>query len=270
MDLDNKIQKALELIESSLSNYKKPVIMSSFGKDSMVMIDLIRQVNKNIPCLSHKEPFFPKKYEFTNKVAQELDLIVYDFQPYSTALQARGDEVEVLNYYNCGEKFYVLPTGIIEPDYNESYLCGFLDLLLKPCGSFNFPWDCCFIGHKSTDTDIFYDSLELKCDTAKLSNTTDMIFPLRYFTDKDIWEYTDKYNVMWNDKRYDRGQAEHKDKFREQFKDTTYNPDYFEACTKCLNKNNDETVFCPKMQVKVKNISNKVRYQEELKFDYFG
>jgi 3'-phosphoadenosine 5'-phosphosulfate sulfotransferase (PAPS reductase)/FAD synthetase len=268
MNLNKKIDKALLLIEDVLSTYKKPVIMSSFGKDSMVMIDLIRKVNKNVPCISHKEPFYPKKYEFANKVIENLELTNYDFPPCGTAIQQKENEIEIVNYYNCGDKVYMLPTGVIEPDYNRPYLCGFIDLFLKPTGTFNYVWDCCFVGHKSSDEDIFFDSLELKVDKTKLSNTTDIIFPLRYFTDNDIWEYTDKFNVMWNDKRYDRGQSPEKETFRHQFKDMTYNPDYFEACTKCMNKTESEQIFCPKFKHLVQNISSKLPYQEALKLNY--
>jgi 3'-phosphoadenosine 5'-phosphosulfate sulfotransferase (PAPS reductase)/FAD synthetase len=258
--LNNKIDKALELIENSLKEYKKPVIMTSFGKDSMVMIDLIRKINKDIPCISHKEPFFPKKYAFSNKVAEELNLTVYDYAPYGTAVQEKNGEVEIMNYYNFKNSGYALPTGIIQPKENEPFLCGLFDIYLKPTGHFNFAWDACFIGHKSSDSDIFYESLELKVDIQKHENDPDLIFPLRYFTHNDIWEYTDKYNVMWNDKRYDRGQDETKEKFRNQFKDTTYNCDYFECCTKCLNKNEKEEVYCPKFKETVPNVSNKINY----------
>jgi len=66
-----KEKETLLYIEHILNKSYNPVILCSFGKDSMVMLYLIRKIKKDIPVLFFKEPFFPKKYSFANEVIMD-------------------------------------------------------------------------------------------------------------------------------------------------------------------------------------------------------
>lgn len=294
-NLNSKIEDSNKLITEVFMKYKNPVIMTSFGKDSVVLIDLIsRLVNKMPDCICHKEPFFPKKYRFCQLFAEVYGLTVYDFPPLATAIQSKetekGEEIEILNYYGCSLtdelKTYILPTGIIEPVKDKEFLCGLNDLYLKPTGGMQFKWDCMFIGHKSSDTDIFFDSLELHSDIVDENGLApDLIYPLRYWTDADIWEYSKQFKIPQNDKRYpldllwqmSQGKLNSLDDssepeafFRNQYKDFTFNPDYIETCTLCMSKKQPETVLCPKLNKEVPNVSSKLNYVESQKYKHFG
>jgi len=281
-----KIEKTKELIQQGLQEYKNPVVFSSFGKDSIVLLHLIRQFS-DIPVVFHKEPFFPRKYEFANKLIQDWDLTVYDFPPFQCAVQStflddETEEIEIVNYHDCSLnpeliRFYVIPTGIITPQSSDSpFLCALNDILLKPKGRFSFPWDCCFVGHKSSDTDVFYDSIELNTYIQENDNAPDWIFPLKDWTDEDLWKYTNENNLPWNKYRYYRGEADRPKSmegvkiFRGQYRDMTYNPDYFETCFNCISKRNPDMVKCPKTGKMVRNVSEKCNYIEPHKFEYFG
>lgn len=232
--LNKKIDYSLNLINEQINKHRNPVVMTSFGKDSMVLMDLVRKVDKNLPYLFHREALKPKKYRFSNEVIEKWDLTVYDFPPVQSAVQYTrlpdGTlEFEIQNWYSFGNYTYTVPTGIIESD-SDDCCCG-LQILTKPKGQHEFIWDLVFIGHKSSDTDVFYESLELKTDVKNdIKDAPVTVFPLKDWTDEDIWEYSRQYNVPQNMERY--GQKE----FRNQSSDFTYNPDYFETCIKCINK----------------------------------
>jgi hypothetical protein len=90
----------------------------------------------------------------------------------------------------------------------------------------------------------------------------DYAFPLRHFTDEDIWHYHREFNVPINTKRYDE-----KSGFRE-FADLTFNNDHYHACTRCLDRDEAEQVFCPKAQAMIPNISATVRFVKPELPDY--
>src|SRR6185295_9571648 len=127
MKLSDKIDAAKTLISQVMKEAQRPAIMSSFGKDSMVLLHLVRSLGHKLPVIFHKEPFMPKKYRFARKVINLWDLTVYDFAPNTTAVQEHEGEYEIVNYYPGGARPVVLPTGICEPAKGETPICGLHD-----------------------------------------------------------------------------------------------------------------------------------------------
>lgn len=246
----NKETEALEFIRHTLGSSANPAVLCSFGKDSMVMLHLVRQVNPNIPVVFFKQPFFPKKYAFSNKVIEDWNLTVYDFPPVGTDHVSKGEEFDVINWYNVfrGALLY-LPNGTHKPKAGEDFVCAIKDLLNKPTvRDYHFVWDTIFVGHKNNDVDTILGQTILKSNTVKILDMN-LSLPIRNWSDKEIWDYTVKNNVPFNDRRYnkDDGFKEHADK--------TYNNDYLACCSRCLDNKEPPTVLCPKQNRVIKNIS---------------
>ena len=268
-NLNGKITDARIMISKLLGEYKNPIVMSSFGKDSLVLLDILKRSEIKLPILFHREPFFPDKYTFANKIILEENYVVYDYTPSSTFIVKNGEKMEIVSCYQSGEykgdktPYACLPTGIKEPVEGKPCLCGYQDIYKKPTGMFNFPWDVCLVGHKSSDVDPIMGDVPLLVDVRVVENGADYAFPLRHFTDSDVWEYITKYNVEFDDRRYDP-------KTFKEVADITYNPDYFHACTKCIDKDSGPTVYCPKLSMMITNISNSLRYHDPVRPSYIG
>ena len=138
------------------------------------------------------------------------------------------------------------------------------DIYNKATGSFNFIWDVAFVGHKSCDLDPILGAIPLIVDLKLSDWGVDYAYPLRHFTDADVWEYTERYDVAYNDKRYN------KENGYKEFDDITYNNDYYHCCTRCLNRDNPASVDCPKLGYQVANISGQVRLAPEDRPKYLG
>jgi len=254
MVLSDKISAAKAFIDRCIRSHGRPVVMSSFGKDSMVLLSLVEEVASGMPVIFHREPFSPEKYTFANKVILDRGYTVYDYPPISTAvLKARG-HIEIMNAYQIGANDTIdLPTGIKPLVDGKPFLCGYRDLYCKPVGSFVFPWDLVFIGHKSSDIDPIRGPVPLLVDIAASIGCPDYAFPLRHFTDADIWKYTELHKLPIHDTRYNAS-----DGYRE-FDDTTPNPDYHFTCTECLDPDRPVSVYCPRDKAEISNRSSKIR-----------
>lgn len=265
MTLDDKLRGAQAIIHLALMRAQKPVLYCSFGKDSMVMLWLVREVEPDLPVLFHREPFFPKKHEFANRVIGELGLTVYDYAPSDAAVVKNGDAIEIVSYYRLPDgKLSWMPTGIHAPVEVEAYLCGLQDLLFKPKGEFRYPWDVAFIGHKSSDVDPILGAIPLNTPLYYFSEHMLLAFPLKDWTDADIWEYTQREGIPFNDRRYDAANG-----FRE-FPDRTYNNDYYPACTACIDPDGASEVDCPKLGCVVPNVSALVTVVPPARLPYIG
>lgn len=264
MDFQDKIFGACKLIRRVVSEYSNPVVLSSFGKDSMVMLDLMAQLGLKFPVLFHREPFSPTKVAFANQIIERIDYQVYDYPPLETVVTKSNGLIEIGNCYQVGAGFLYLPYGVRPPEEGKDFLCGYQDLYQRPTGTFNFPWDVGFVGHKSSDVDPCLGAIPLKSDMAGKPGACDYAFPLRHFTDEDIWRYHQEFNVPINTKRYDE-----KNGFRE-FPDLTFNNDHYHACTQCLDRDQPESVLCPKTQQMIPNISATIRFVKPELPEYIG
>jgi hypothetical protein len=265
-----KVESALRIIRENLALAQKPVVWSSFGKDSIVLIDLISKINKDIPILFQKEFACPEKYTHANRVIEKYGLNVYSFPPMNTAVQYHtykdgSFEWEIQNYYSYKGRNFTIPTGIV--DNPKSDLCCLERIYRKPFAIVDYMWDMQFIGHKDCDTDAFYETCKLDDYVYKKDNLPTCIFPLKDWSDKDIWDYIDENNLDYNEKRYVRKG----ENWRGQFKDTKYNPDYFECCLECMKfTNKGKEVFCPKLNKKIMSIADKIRYDNAPEVEYFN
>ena len=265
MNLEEKIEEASLAIREVAAANKKPIIACSFGKDSIVMLDLIRRCGFYFPILFYREPYFPKKCKFANRLIEDWNLVVYDYPASATSIGEVDGRMEIMNYYLLSDgKINRLPTGVYDPVGGEPYLCGYEDLYLKPTGGINFPWDVLFVGHKSSDVDFLLGPIPLIQTVYKADGGPTISFPIRNFTDEDIWEYTEQFSIPYNEKRYD------KDNGYAEFSDRTYNNDWYPTCTACLKSDAEANVYCPRRQEMIEAKGNSVRRYTVDRMEYMG
>jgi hypothetical protein len=259
--LDEKIADALDIIESACSSFERPVVMSSFGKDSMVMLDLIKRSGRKLPLIFHRETAaLPRKFSFANEVIEREGYTVYDYMPSRTAVVKAGDDVDIVSFYQIGPHqqdppHMWMPAGIEKMEEGKPHLCALHDFYQRPTGTCQYWWDVTLVGHKDSDENKWLGKVPLNHDIAEIEGGTYLAFPIRAFTDADVWEYIERFHVPFNEKRY----RDH---------DLEFDNDHYPACTRCLDRDEPATVHCPKLNRMVPNFSASVRYYEMQKPHY--
>ena len=264
--IDDLITETLSVSKRVLANYKNPIMGCSFGKDSMVLLHILMNNGFKPPIVFYRDPWWPQKYHFADQMIYEWGLETYDYPPSAISLWEGKEIMAFTNHYQVGNQvssILNLPKNILDPEPNRKWLCG-VELLNRPKGSFQFPWDVVFIGHKSSDVDQIAGSVKLHVDIKKNAGVgPDFVFPLRNWTDADVWEYTDLYTVPQQWDRYNK-------ETKKENPDKWTNSDYANVCISCMDRRNKSvSVYCPKMKCEVSNISSLVPYQD-ISMDYFG
>jgi 3'-phosphoadenosine 5'-phosphosulfate sulfotransferase (PAPS reductase)/FAD synthetase len=253
---------ALTLITTQLKQAIKPVVLCSFGKDSLVLLHLCLRVQK-VPVIFFQFSKFPEKYTHANSVIQQWDLEVYDFWPQTVFEYQAGSYFEIFHSYSTNGGLIHLASGVRKRvDSEPRYLCAVEDLLLRPrAQQHDYPWDVTFHGHKGTDDPRLGTTGAIVKPVSQLGNTR-IIVPFTDWTDADIWEYIHTYNIPYDTARYDR-QA-----------DAT-NPDTYPTCFKCIDTELEgQTIMCPKYNKPIQNIAKPAHYHTALReslvasFDY--
>lgn len=271
MDLDEKMARSRGVISRVLAEFRRPAVMWSSGKDSMVLLFLLRAARVFCPVIFHRTPFFGHKYEFADRMIREWELQVYDWPPSGVALTKANGQLSIMNFYRMGAGTCQLPQDLYELPALEgrdrrTWLCGLQDLVHRPIGDVRYPWDVVFHGHKNSDVDPLFGAVPLECDVQMNPNVGGapgpaLAFVLREWTDADVWEYTRRFEVPQQSDRYNVETGE-------ENPDRTTNPDYLEGCTRCLDRDGPKKVFCPRLKCEVGNVSHQVPYQDPVRPSY--
>jgi 3'-phosphoadenosine 5'-phosphosulfate sulfotransferase (PAPS reductase)/FAD synthetase len=253
MLLETKIKETEEFLVDCFAKFQNPVFMWSGGKDSMVLLWILRSMKRILPILFYEDPWFPRKYEFAHRIIAALNLEVYDYPPVRVSMLYGRDIPAFVNEYLMSDNMTMaLPKNIVEyEDGDEEYLCG-LNFFTRPLGTFVYPWNLVLIGHKSSDEDQIYGKVPLRQRIVLRDAGPAYAFPLKDWTDTDVWDYTEKYDVPVQASRYDQAH-------RQEWKTKYFNSDYFHACIRCVDRRRaGDTVFCPKLGQHLVNRSDTV------------
>jgi hypothetical protein len=246
---DELIDKTISAIRTVTSQFRAPAIMSSFGKDSMTLLALCREAGFKFPVVYHREPWYPRKSVFADKIIAEWNLSVHDWPPSVMGIKSNAERTEFVSRYQIARHGAMDIPRNIEPPDETAFVCGLYDIIRRPLGSFVHPWDVLLIGHKSCDSDQFFGDIPLKLDI-KIGKEGDpaLFFPLRQWSHGNVWDYLQDNEIPVQSDRYDVAN-------RREWDDKSANNDYWQACTRCIDPRGPATVFCPKFQRDIDNVS---------------
>jgi len=256
--------KTVADIERILARYRKPVVLWSGGKDSTVLLHLSRRMHPDIPAICWREPWFPEKLQFTHRLIELWGIECYDYAPFAVGLCKGNGRIDIMNHYDVGNRTMILARGTEAPEEGRRYLCGRETFLSRPLGTWNFPFDVMLHGHKSCDEDPCSGKVPLQVDLVDDPGACAAFYPLREWTDKDVWEYTERFSVPYDTNRYVKTNGRWESK-----KDKRKNPDYYHACFKCLDADNGPFVQCPKSGMDINSIADRVSWIKP-QMDYCG
>jgi hypothetical protein len=258
MELETKIRVTTAMIRDLLRHYHRPCVLWSGGKDSMALLHLLRILTqRKIDVVCWREPWMPQKQRFVNKIVAKWNLTVWDWHPEAVALCKGNARIDVLNYYSFGSHPMMLARGTERPE-GESWLCGRDTFMSRPRTKFVPPWDLAFHGHKSCDVDPCSGAVPLESDLMDTPGMVACAFPLRHWSDDDVFEYLEHFRVPIDSDRYAKGADGKWATLPYQDR----NPDYYPACFKCMDPDEGEFVMCPKLGIAINNISSHVRWEQ--------
>ena len=229
------IESSLALIREQLAWAKRPCVLWSSGKDSQILLWLVRQIDPNITIFYFQAFPHPMKHAFANRVIREWGLNVVIPIPAERDAIVKDNHAEIIELYQLGPKRLMYFPIEAEPNHQPTFnsRCAVEKLGAPVQNQVSLMRDLAFIGHRNDDVDPTFGAVPLKDYVAESENGDfRYVYPLKDWTEHDIWTASHIHKIPQNTARYvDR--------------DMSQNNDYYPMCSNCL-RNDEAEVFCPR------------------------
>lgn len=221
-----KLENTNEILRTALDAARNPILCCSFGKDSVLVLHLIRELGYNIPVLIFQDWLTKYQKVFIKEMVEKWKLTVFFYQPLRA--EKRGDSL--VTYYNVAGRSLPVIQDIV-----TNGRCG-LDLLNFTPLPFNYIWDLTIVGSKNCDEHPLVSAPDFE---AFNSDSHKMIMPLADWSHDEVWDYIIDNNVPYDARVYYDG-------------DEKADTGNFSGCFSCVDTK--EQVFCTKTQGMISGI----------------
>ena len=264
--LQQKIDDAQQMIRETTDRLRSACLWSG-GKDSMLVLGLLRHMGINPLVIFFREPWQPRKYRFAEGVIRDWELRVVTPHPEDVAYQQRGDEFELQNLYRINGTTFTCPTGIKPPLDSPTpspWVCG-LELSLRPLQGelILHPAPLTYLmGSKACDTDtMLAGDGGVRADILPVPGGAIVVNPIRQFTHQEVFAACRELHIP-----IDTGRYECVDGVWREIAEHRCNPDYVHACTACMDSRDEAAavVDCPLYKRPVANAAAKLPWVEPI------
>ena len=237
----NQLSEILSVRLSEITRrHQRPALMLSWGKDSLLLAHRLVRLGlaPKWTFLHCVDPLQPDKLRFVAEVMREWHLIVHPLMPARRAIFEDGADLNIVGQYILSEQTtFDLPKDVDDACVGECgrYVC-LRDQWIEgqPLAIHDLANDALVIGHKDADVDPVLGPIPLNRDQLVTPDGITVYFPLRRWSNADVWHFTTQWGVPWDRARY------------ENPSDKAQNPDWIHACGHCLRRDAPEAVSCPK------------------------
>lgn len=173
------MEQARKNIREAINAAQSPAVLCSFGKDSLLLLALAREVRPDINVIWYRESATPEIIQFARSVIREWRLNVYSYWPADVYLLSDGDNLSLVQEYSLGTAS--LP---VISDLKVSEDCALTAFPLRTPQLF-LPFDVLLTGYKDSDSHWVKGGAALfppDCTVGKAK----LIAPIRHLSDSDV------------------------------------------------------------------------------------
>jgi 3'-phosphoadenosine 5'-phosphosulfate sulfotransferase (PAPS reductase)/FAD synthetase len=225
------MEKARQIIREVLSTAEHPAVLSSFGKDSMLLLSLVREVAPETPVIWFHSGLASKR--FAERMILNLDLHVWSWRPSDVYVLPNDKGLSLIREQAFGRHRFPM---VLDIEDGEKCVADFPQDRTPEL----YPhFDALLFGYKETDEHWTLGGSGFCPPDGFELGKAKVYAPLRNLTDEDVWAAIKELGVPYDMERYDNGGTD---------------PDSIQACTNCLQEGAGE-VFCKKEQKMIERIN---------------
>ena len=236
------------------------VALSSFGKDSLAILALLKRIGANVDIAWFDLHIDELKSSYALDWMRKSGTYVHRLEPIAT--RVLKDHGEVLAYefrLSSGDVFTI--SGPNLPDsISANTRCAVNMGIAREKARVNLPerWKTLIVGRKSCDVDPTVGSLCWPRKEFVLKGGAKILMPLLEWTESQLTTFLMAENCVPDLRRYvvANGQFVERD-------DKSFNPDYVDCCCRCLTATTGKAIVCELTNAKVASIARLLRVDHD-------
>lgn len=242
------LNDAVGVVSAAISSASAPALFTSFGKDSMAVLGILREAGAltSVSFITFRHPAFLDRYTFADRLISDWQLRVEVVPHAWDSMIAGNGRVDLIGTVRIATaRIHIPVANLVWSEDSGSHICA-LDNEMPVSGVplVERAFDLAILGTKEGDTDPVVGAVRLAEVVDRYKDRTALLFPLRKWTDDDVWAFLLRYHIPFDRSRYvqtyDGALVD----------DLKYagHPELLPVCTACINPALKDSVWCPKVQ----------------------
>lgn len=239
------LEEAIQTVSAVVRSAESPAVFTSFGKDSMALLGVLREAGllSAVHLVSFRHPAFPSRYAFSDRIIAQwsLDPLIV-FHRWNSIIAGNG-RVDLLGTARArGSKIHIPVANMVWQNDSKLWSCALDNQLPHGVDLIKLDFDLILLGSKQADADPVVGKVEVQNVAEQFHGKTSLLFPLRDWTDGDVWDFIRAREIPFDTDRYVESTGGN------IVDDSTYpeHSEYLPVCTACVNPANHGEVWCPK------------------------
>lgn len=241
------VEDAIRVISEQVRSAGSPALFTSFGKDSMAILGLLREANllSSVELVSFRHPSFPNRYAFADRIISEWSLAPLIVMHRWNSIIIGNGRVDLLGTAaSNGSRIHIPVANMVSPDEKRFWFCALDNELPHGVDLIKLDFDLILLGSKRTDEDPVVGKVDVQHVVEYAEGKPSLVFPIKDWTDVQIWEFISAYGIPYEKERYTGSSSV-------SMVDNVHYPEHSEhlpVCTACINPANSDKVWCPKLR----------------------
>lgn len=186
------MEEVRQQIRELLAASQSPAVLCSFGKDSLLLLALVREVRSDVPVIWFRDAATPETTKYARRLIREWNLNVYSYHPADVYLLADGEHTSLIQEYSFGE--HQVPLVI---DLEQGEACS-LAMFAERTPQLFLPFDLLLTGFKDADDHWLRGGAEMFQAGLRFGRAQ-VVAPIRHLTDEQVRAALVELNIPYKE-----------------------------------------------------------------------
>ncbi len=254
---DGRLAQTLDAVVRTVCIADRAAVFSSFGKDSMVLLGLLREAGllHRVRVITFRHADFPERYTFADDVIRDWSIDALVCHHAWNFVIAGHDRVDLLGTIRIRDVLIHMPVANMQfAEETTNWSCALDNEMDCDRDLAQMDYDLILIGSKQGDIDPVVGHVRVPKMHERSASGTTLLFPLREWSDTDVWDFLHCRAIPFDHDRYRRTRD------GEMFDETALplHPEYLPVCTACINPADRGSVWCAKWRQEIPSRAGEV------------
>lgn len=251
--LEHRIANAKDIMRNACSDEHRSVIFSSFGKESLVLIQLADELGLNTDVGYFELGFASEKHAFARYRVNSLGDRVFRLVPFRTVTIAGADNTSLGYQFRLttGDVITIAGATFDESNRQEVECAIERGLIRYEFTAPTYNWNSIVCGRRSSERDVTVGDLFWPSTLYRMEFGAKISMPLLNWSDSDVMNFLQSRAIQIDWRRYQK----HGRHIVER-PDKTYSPDHVNCCCRCASVGRGAAVLCPVSRVNIVSLLN--------------